>query len=194
MNFGTNFDTAVKEAENFTSIEKVQLGGHIVKILKIEELEKNNKTLLNIFFDFDKSDVQADYFMNLFNKQKVNNSDTKYKGIYRLFTTTNAGETNPFFSRFIANVQLSNPNYVFNKNAPKPLESLKNKLIGMIFGEEEFELNGEIKVAIKPFYTAPTKGVDDAAIPKRKEVQRSNNTFNSFDGFTEVSDNTPLPF
>ena len=66
----SNYDAV--EAQNFTIREKIEVGGHICKILDVTEETVQGKqgpfSFLLIKFDTDTSDKQPSFYANKFNK------------------------------------------------------------------------------------------------------------------------------
>ncbi len=142
MNRPTGYD----EATAFTGeeFESISLGGHvcIIKQAKIEQTKKTNKDVLIILFDIYEGE-QKDFYKRLFDRKKEGNADAKWQGVYRQLTD---GNSLPFFKGMITAIENSNSGYKWNWDE----STLKGKLFGGVFGQEEYQGNdGKIKLSTK---------------------------------------------
>ncbi len=186
------------DTQGYDEFEALELGGHICKILKVEETKsRSGKDMINIYIDIAEG-RQKDYYLKSF--QSDNRENKKYKGIVYQVVTDNNGNTNKGFKTFVDAVAKSNPG--FNKDAiwgDNFSSHFKNKLIGGVFGREQYKnQNGELKWSTKcvKFRDVETirKGVE---VPEDKylEIQKQSQSFSSQDGFEGVIDSDgDLPF
>ena len=191
--------------QGFTGFEKLQAGGHICSIMNVEETtSRAGKDMIVMYLDTDKTDSQPNYYSTAFKNDKRENRKWNNNAIVRQLVLDADGNTNRGFKTFIEMVKKCNPG--FNENAlwgNEPINKyLKGKLVGALFGEEEY-LNsyGESKFAWKfqAFRTLEEvkKGID---APERKMLNPGNNNptntdTSAFDGNQwTVEDSSDMPF
>lgn len=149
--------------------EALALGGHILKIIKVEEsTSKAGNPMLLIYLDTDKSDKQPFYF-----KRRYDNDSRQEKKwgciVYQLVNDPQTGECNKGLVTFHGNVARSNSSFKLVWG-DKYCDCFKNKLIGGVFGREQYVSNkGNLAFSTKCFWFTTVeevkKGVD---IPKDK--------------------------
>lgn len=130
-------------------------GGYELKIInaKVETISGYN--ILKIAFDIVAPSNYAGYFTQKFKIAKQTNPDTKWAGTFDVFipcddNSSDDERTKYNFKRFIVAVEKSNNDYKWDWNE----NSLKNKLVGGIFGREQFQSDdGTIKWTTK--YRSP---------------------------------------
>ena len=87
----------------------------------------------------------------------------------------------------------SNPGYSF-KGAGCDMGTMKGKLIGFNFGEEEWrKTDGTVGVSVKPFYAVSIGTVRDGIQPPPRKALNDNQTKMEKQGFKVVEDDQ-LPF
>ena len=66
------------EAQGFSSFEQLEVGGHICRIMKVEETKTKNggKDMVVIYLDTDKTDKQPEYYTKQY--QSNNKEDKKW--------------------------------------------------------------------------------------------------------------------
>ena len=125
-----------EQAEAFTGeFETLEPGAYICKILKVEVEEKPYGDLMRIFFDIAEGE-RKDFYKKLYDKLG------KWLGQY---TQTVHKEYIQYFKGFMTALENSNSGFKWDWDENK----LKGKLFGGVFGEEEYEKDGKIKVAVK---------------------------------------------
>lgn len=140
-----DFDTA----KGFTEFEPLEKGGHICKIMNIEETKsKTNKDMIVIYLDTDKSDKQPNYYSDLYKNDNRNPKKWSNNAICRQLVLDADGFTNRGFKSFIDCVEESNPGFKVTWGE-KFCDCLKGKLVGGIFGREQYEYNGKYNFAVK---------------------------------------------
>lgn len=170
------------KANEFDNYEKLELGGHLCKILKvrIDTYKGENGTFENLVLEFDlaEGDKQAGFYARRFqqdaNKDALN---AKWKGIYRIGIPKDDGsekdeQSKVRFKTFITCIEKSNPGYDWEKADWDETTLVGKKFVG-VFGLEEFEstMTGEILTATKCKFTRSTEGkIEDIAIPKVKLI------------------------
>ena len=173
--------------------QQLPAGGYkcIIKNAKCETLQ-NGKEQLLLAIDIAEGE-HKDFFTKKFNELKISNKEAKYPngGIFRIFTEdyNDSSKSSPILAGVKTSVEASNPGFKWDNDETK----LKDKKIGVVFAGEEFEASdGTIKIAVKPKYPRSWDKVEEAEIPKVKELK---NKSNDLDGeFITIDDTEELPF
>ena len=118
--------------------DNLKAGIYPAQIRKVVDVP--DKEYLEIQFDLVNDKRYANYFAKL--KENLKVEEWPNQGIYRASYKETATK---FFKAFITAVQKSNQGYVWNWD----YNSLIGKFMVAVFGEEEYETNGEVKVGIK---------------------------------------------
>lgn len=190
MNVTPGFD---KAAAYDGSNERLPAGGYICKILKAWcETTPNGSEQLVLALEIAEGNY-AGFIKKQFDGRKANNPNAAWPCIFKQFTLGTDGQTNPFFKGMLKSIEESNAGYRWNWQEA----TLANRLIGMIFREEEFEANdGSIKTVVRPAFPRSVErirnGVDVPEIKRLNNARSNANTMQNA-GFTEVNDNE-LPF
>ena len=165
----------------------IQLGGHKLVIMALEELTSSNgNKYLKVTFDTDKDDIQPNYYSEQFKNDTRENK--KWSGVSVIFPTDKEGNASKTFKQFCTSIEKSNNSKIQWGQGFE--NSILNKKIGGVFGEEEYLSNGEVKTARKLFWWRSTENVLEAKIPNKREVQKED-----ADGFINVPNNIEeLPF
>lgn len=126
------------EVQEYGEYEKLELGGHVMKIIKIEETKsKSGNEMLMIYLDTDKSDNQPQFFKKRYDSDT--REDKKWGCIvYQLTEDVQTGGTNRGLKTFITAVEKSNSSGFKVQWGDKFCECFKNKLVGGVFGREEY--------------------------------------------------------
>jgi hypothetical protein len=172
-------------------------GGHICKILNVEETKsKAGRDMIVISIDTDKTDSQPDYFMQQYKSNTKEGKKWSNNAVVRQLVLDAEGNTNRGFKTFIEAVENSNTGFKVQWG-DNFSNCLKNKLIGGVFGREEY-LNsyGESKFAVKIQGFKAVEDVKSGTVeaPKDKLLNPTtdNNTFGGED-ITPVDDGD-MPF
>ena len=194
MNITPGFD---KAAAYDGSGERLPAGGYICKILKARcEYTQNGSEQLVLALEIAEGEF-AGFAKRQFESRKANNPNATWPCTFKQFTLGTDGQTNPFFKGLLKSIEESNAGYKWNWQEA----TLANRLIGMIFREEEFEASdGTIKTVVRPAFPRSVErirnGVDVPEIKRLNNARgNANATQNAMQnaGFTEVDDNE-LPF
>ena len=200
------------QAYDGSPLPQVTPGGHIclIKGARLEKSKNTNKYMLVVAFDIHENGEFDDIYKARFERAKNYRADAKWPGMYYCLIYNNEGGTNSRFKGFIQAVEESNTGYNFRATNGDE-NTLKGKVVGFNFGEEERELTnpttGEIRVVIdcKPAYAVSVARIREGVIPPaRKLLQnstaRGQNPNAPFagqqagsQGFTEVEEDD-LPF
>ena len=122
------------EIEEVGQLKTLPAGPQICKI--IEVIDKQDSEYLDVYFDINEGEFKG-YFTQLFE-----NSGKNYGRITRSYKSAAL----PFFKGFTTAVEKSNPGYKWNWDE----KTLRDKLCVVVFRDEEYESDGQIKVRAKP--------------------------------------------
>ena len=183
--------------ENVTaygSYEALELGGHICKIMQVEETKsKNGKDMITISLDIAEG-KQAGYYAR---EYKTNDRENKKWGcvVYQLLED-NDGNTNKGFKTFIDAVKRSNPK--FDETilwSDEFCTYLKNKLVGGVFGREQY-LNryGEKKFSTKCMQFRDVEAIRKGVEVPEDKLLRTVEQNNWLNDFASVGNDDDLPF
>lgn len=190
MDMPKNYNN-VQAFEGFTPLE---LGGHICIIKKVEEAKAKNsgKDMVRIYLDTDRSDKQPGYYGDRFKSDTRENK--KWGCIVYIMVLDIEGNTSRGFKTFIENAEKCNNGFKvqWGNNF---CTSLAGKLIGGVFGREEYlDSHGESKFATKCFNFRTVEDVKRGIeAPKDKLLNPSGSSSTGFDDITPVSDEC-MPF
>lgn len=153
-----------EKAEAFTGdYETLEPGGYICKILQVKAEDKDYGTLLRIGFDIVEGE-HKDYFKRLLDKKKVTNPDAKWAGMY--YQTIKSDDLR-YFKGFITAIENSNSGYKWNWDEA----TLKGKVFGGVFGEEEYKWNdGKTHTSVKCRFVRTVEDIKSGkfSIPEKK--------------------------
>lgn len=182
-------------AQGYTDFEALELGGHICRIMSLEEVKSSlGKDMIKVSLDIAEG-KQANYYSN----QYKNNTkaDKKWGCIVYQLVLDSEGNTNKGFKTFIDAVEKSNTGFVTQWGANFG-DQFKGKLIGGVFGREQYKnANQELKFITKcmSFKTVEQirKGVP---VPKDKLLQGAQAQAANSTPFvpTTYTDDDDLPF
>lgn len=133
------------------------------RIMAAEEKEYGWGSVLLISFDIAEGEYKG-FYREQYEKQT---KDKKWKGVYRLSVPKDDGtekdeKVKKAFKTFIYHIESSNNGYKWDWNE----SSLIGKYFGGIFGEKEYEVDGNTGFYTTIRYTTDINGLEDAQIPK----------------------------
>lgn len=178
-----------EQAEAYTGeYEKLEPGGYICKILKVQSEDKDYGTLLRIAFDIEEGEHKG-YYKRTFENKKESNPDTKWPGMY--YQTVKESDLK-YFKGFVTSIEASNKGYKWDWDEKK----LVGKIFGGVFGEEEFVTNdGEIKTSVKCRFVRSADSIREGKfkVPDIKKLQGSSSTSTN-NGWVPADNDDELPF
>lgn len=185
----TDWDTTEAFTGEFKTLKP---GGYICKILGAKtETTRTGKEQLILMFDIAEGEFKG-FYKEQHEKKFATNPNAQWLGVYRQLTGGESEKTNPFFKGMIYSIEASNNGYIWNWQE----QSLKGKLFGGVFGQEEYLNNSnEKKVATKLMYIRSVEQIRNGVeIPAIKKLQPQNGGFNDFacsfgDSFPSDDDN-----
>lgn len=153
-----------REAGEYTPVE---LGGHYAVVKQVTETQsRSGKDMIVVLFDFDKNDVQPDYFLKAFEDDTREEKKWPFNGSKYIMVLDYKDETKTSrnFKTFCSCIEKSN-NMDIAWGGSNWSKQFNGKKIGVVFGEEEQEYNGELHMRRLPRYFCRTEKVADASIP-----------------------------
>ena len=185
-----------KEVQGYTGFETLNAGGHICKIMKVEETKTKNggKDMIVVYLDTDKTDSQPEFYSNQFKNNT--NPDKKWSNnaISRVLVFDAEGNTNRSFKTFIECVESSNAgfNVVWGD---KFCDCLKGKLVGGVFGREEYldRNTGESRFAVRFQNFRTVDQIKNGVTAPKDKLLEPSSAFNANEDITPVDDGV-LPF
>lgn len=188
-----------EDVQAFGEFEPLELGGHICKIMQVEETKsRNNRDMLVISLDIAEG-PQKGYYAEQYKKDF--RPEKKWGCVVYQLTEDEHGNGSRGFKTFMNAVKDSNPG--FNEEqiwGDKDLNPFfKGKLVGGVFGREQYKNSeGKLKWSTK---CVQFKSVDDikkgVEIPADKYLEETKKPAAGFhlDDFEEIdSDESELPF
>lgn len=199
--------------QEFGEYQPLEIGGHILKILKMEEtFSKSGRPMVKIHFDTAENDRQPGYYKRRYDSDS--RSEKKWGGIvYQLTEDAKTGETAPMFKTFTESVKKSNSSNFQLVWDDTFCERFKGRLVGGIFRREEFVIGTGKRAGQKAFATkcfmfrsvaAIGEGIDPPADKLlseedyQKELERlglsapSLNSYSAQTPMTETDDDYPF--
>lgn len=148
------------------------VGGHKMIIKQVAETKnKNNKDMIVVCFDFDKSDVQPLFFSEEFKNDVRPEKKWPHAGtMYINVEDQNTGDCSKSFKGFITSFERSN-----NCEAvwgDKFAAQFKNKKIGGVFGEVENEYNGKVSMRHECRWFCEYDKAESANVPNPKYLPK----------------------
>ncbi len=180
-------------AKTYTESEKLPAGGYVVKIMAASvEKASNGNEFLKVAFDIAEGEY-AGYYARKY--RAANEDNKKWKGNINLYIPLEDGSeqdeyTASKFKTAITNIEDSNPGYHWDWDEKK----LKDKIVGCIFREKEYEYEGNTGFFAEPFRFATAENIRDGKfrMPKPKLLNNSSSTQPTFDNAADVDDDLPF--
>jgi hypothetical protein len=177
------FDTTEAWTGEYETLEP---GGYVCKILNVRAEDRPYGTLLRIAFDVVEGE-HKDYYQRLFKRKKDSDPDAKWRGMY--YQTVNENSLQ-YFKGFITSIEESNPGYKWNWDE----NTLKGKLFGGVFGEEEYEgMDGQIRTIVKCRWVRSVEQIRKGVKPPEIKRLLPKENF-AFDSLPNIDDDDDLPF
>lgn len=189
------------EVQGFSERQKLQLGAYVCKVKRAVVQATDYGEQLVLLFDIEEGE-----FRNYYNNDYAanQNQDKKWRGVLKVWLPKDDGSekdewTKRTFKGMVTAFENSNPGYQFDWNEA----SLTGKLIGILYRNEEWEMNGRSGWTVRPFRAISVDSVRDESytLPKEKPLKNKSSYggFTDFNAdpapsFTELSDDGELPF
>lgn len=172
----------VKVGGNYTP---PQVGGHKMVIKQVVETKsKTDKNMLVVLFDFDKSDIQPEFFTKEFKDDIRPDKKWPHAGTAYIVCEDAEGKCSRKLKGFITSFEKSN-----NCEAiwgDKFAAQFKNKKIGGVFGEVENEYNGKITMRKELRWFCDLSKAADATVPDPVYLDRPATKKADGDGFMNI--------
>lgn len=154
---------------------KLTPGGHIVRIRNVtDEFDQNGSEFLMVTFDIEEGGEYDGFFNEKFKTNSQYNVGAAWPGSIKVYVyDRESGETSGRFKGFIQAVEASNGGYNFaatNYNE----HTLQGKLVGMVFGEDEYNVNGNRGWTVRARYAVPVSKVREGIAPPRRRPLQTN--------------------
>ena len=182
--------------------EAVNLGGHYAVIKQVSEKNSSTgKPMIVVLFDFDQNDPQKGYFTDMFNSFDKEPKKWPFAGSKYIMVQDyqDPSKTSRNFKSFVTTVEKSNNVKVAWGGANWGKQFIGKK-IGVVYGEEEQEYNGETSMRRVPKWFCLYEKAKDASIPAPKllpaKAPAASSTDSEIDGFLSLPENTEeeIPF
>lgn len=188
------------KATTFGDIPKLEPGGYILKILNVKEEQTNwGTTRIALQFDVEEGENKG-IFKKIYDATPDEWENKKWKGAHRLNVPQDKGDGKylkalGFFKSQIEAFEKSNNGLFINCSTDWDVSVLKGKLVGAIFNEKEWEMNGN-----KGFFTqckrlvpAETIRSGKFTVPKPDMLDKSSDLGATASDFVEIEDDG-VPF
>ena len=164
------------QVQEFSERAKLPLGAYVCRIVQANVVQTDNGKQLAVLFDIAEGEYK-NFFANDYKTSTVQNK--KYKGVLRLWLPKNDGSekdewTKSTLKGFTTSVEVSNSGYHWNWDE----QTLKNKMIGIIFRNEEWEYEGKTGWAVRPFRAARVETIrsGEYTLPNDKPLKEKEYT------------------
>lgn len=185
------------EATSFSELPKLQPGGYVLKILNVKVEPTDWGSRLAIQFDIAEGEFKG-FFDKLYKATPDEWENKKWKGSMRLSIPHNTGDETKFkkslgyFKSQIQAFENSNANLHIDCERDWDENVLKGKIVGALFNEKEWEMNGNTGwfTQCKRFVPVNDIRSGNFTIPKREELKNKPSTASndSFDPNVNLSD------
>ena len=178
-------------------VERIPAGGHVCRIVtaRVETID-NGSEKLSMALEIEDGSPLDGVCRRMFAAKSASNPNAKWPCVLGQFLTDRDGQCSPYFKGLIKCVEKSNPGYQWAWDE----KSLKGKLIGVIFREEEYIANdGTVRTIARPAFARSVERIREGVeVPEVKRlpgsvVQGSFSGQMAAAGFVEVPDEA-LPF
>ena len=194
----------IKRPNNWNDVKaisdrpKLPVGAYVCMTKKAAVQSTEYGDVLAILFDIAEGE-HTGFFTDDFAANT--NPDKKWRGVLRVWLPKDDGSEKDEFTKqvlkgMVTSFEKSNPGYVFDWNE----NSLAGKNIGILFRNEEWEMNGKTGWTARPFRAISVDSVRAGTytIPKEKPIARADSAFampkSDVNGFIQVDDDDDLPF
>lgn len=199
--------TGYDEAQASGEFTPVELGGHYAIVKQVTERQSSTgKDMIVVLFDFCKPDKQENYFTNQFINDDREQKKWPFAGSKYIMVKdyNDDSKTSRAFKTFCTSIEKSN-NYQIAWGGNAWAQQFKGKKVGIVYGEEESEYDGKVRMRRVPKWFCKTEAVKDASIPQPKYLNgvgpaqpqtNNSNKGETIDGFLSIPDDMTeeIPF
>ena len=178
------------EAQAGGEFTPVDLGGHYAIIKQVSERQSSTgKDMIVVLYDFTSPDKQEGFFSKQFNNDDRPEKKWPFAGTKYIMVNdyNDQNKTSRAFKTFCTCVEKSN-NYQIAWGGNAWAQQFKNKFVGVVFGEEESEYDGKIRMRRVPKWFCTTDKVKDQSIPAPKYLNGVGPAQNQQNTSTESAD------
>lgn len=178
------------EAQAGGEFTPVDLGGHYAIIKQVSERQSSTgKDMIVVLYDFTSPDKQEGFFSKQFNNDDRPEKKWPFAGTKYIMVNdyNDPSKTSRAFKTFCTCVEKSN-NYQIAWGGNAWAQQFKNKFVGVVFGEEESEYDGKIRMRRVPKWFCTTDKVKDQSIPAPKYLNGVGPAQNQQNTSTESAD------
>lgn len=150
-----DFDTA----PCFGNYPKLPAGGYVCRVMGVEETQsKSGASMIKISLDIAEGKYK-DFYAARWREDKRKNRKWGCIVCQLVYATDGTNNTNPGFKSFTTSVTESNNGFAVQWG-PGFAACFKNKLVGVLFGREEYpNNNNELRWGTKPLYFRSTETI-----------------------------------
>ena len=193
------------EAQAGGEFTPIDLGGHYAIIKQVSERQSSTgKDMIVVLYDFTSPDKQEGFFSKQFNNDDRPEKKWPFAGTKYIMVNdyNDPNKTSRAFKTFCTCVEKSN-NYQIAWGGNAWAQQFKNKFVGVVFGEEESEYDGKIRMRRVPKWFCNTDKVKDQSIPAPKYLNgvgpaqpQQNTSTESVDPFLSIPEDIDeeIPF
>lgn len=198
--------TGYDEAQAGGEFTPVELGGHYAVIKQVSERQSSTgKDMIVVLFDFTNNDKQPEYFAKQFNNDDREEKKWPFAGTKYIMVNdyNDANKTSKAFKTFCTCAEKSN-NMQIAWGGNAWAQQFRGKKIGVVFGEEESEYEGKIRMRRVPKWFCAFDKAPEQNIPQPKFINgispastaNSAETKQEVDGFLNIPDDMTeeIPF
>ena len=183
--------------------QRLAPGGYVCRIIGARSETVNTrsgaKEKFVLAYDIDEGEFAGYYDAQYKRAKEQSGSSAKWRGTYDTFILTNEGATNPFFKGLLTCIDKSNEPFACAVNGQLNEASLKGKLVGLLFREEEYiGSDGKKRTATRACAARSVQTIREGGfeVPEPKLLDGGapgRHTAAPTAGFTQVEDEE-LPF
>lgn len=162
---------AIPEQTGNVSIPKLPAGGYVCRILNVGvDSTQNGSTFIKLQIDIQEGEYAA-HFTKLWNASKNSQYERKWKGVCKIFLPTNHGDAEKykkaiaFYKGQVNSITRSNGMPEMNIEAGYDPDVFKGKLVGVLFREAEYDIDGKKGTFTEPAFL--TDAAKSAAVTFR---------------------------
>lgn len=161
------------------AIPKLPAGGYVCRILNVGvDSTQNGSTFIKLQIDIQEGEYAA-HFTKLWNASKNSQYERKWKGVYKIFLPVNHGDAEKykkaiaFYKGQVNSITRSNGMPELNIEAGYDPDVFKGKLVGVLFREAEYAIDGKSGTFTEPAFLTDAAKIrsGDFQIPEMRRLQ-----------------------
>lgn len=147
--------------------ERIMTGPHKAVIKQVEERKSAaGRDMIAVYIDFDKDDVQPEYFSAAYKADTREKKKWPYQAVQYILVTDNEGNTNRSFKQFIEAYEDSNQRTcVWGDGFAN---QFKNAKIGVTYGDVEEEYEGQLHTRQRIRWFFKLSEIENESVPDIK--------------------------